>query len=368
MEPRSVDAVSGSVLIPATALQSLTERIVRAMGSEADEAAIVATHLVEANLRGHDSHGVGMLPHYVRNLTSGALRPNRHVAFVRRDGPCATSDGDLGWGPGAARAAPAWASARATDGGIGVITLRHAQHIGRVGTYAEQACDAGMIFIAFVNAISGSPRVAPFGGADGRMSTEPVCIGVPTGDPARPVVLDFATSQVALGKMRVANNEGRTVKPGLLIDAAGRPTDQPGVLYTEPKGAILPFGAHKGSGLALICGLLGGALSGSGTIQPGTPRDRGIVNGMFALVLDPARLVERPWFEREVAALIAHVKASPPAAPGVPVQVAGEPERAARAARSRDGVPIDAVTWAEIRAAAATLGVPDSAFEAAAVA
>ena len=271
----------------------------------------------------------------------------------------------MGFGQVIAREATAWAIGRAGAGGIGVFTLRNTQHIGRVGSYAEQACDAGMIFIGFVNVVSGDPRVAAFGGADGRMSTEPVCIGVPTDDPACPVVLDFATSQVALGKMRVATNEGRRVGPGLLIDAAGQPTDQPGVLYTEPKGAILPFGGHKGSGLALICGLLGGALAGGGTIQPATPRDRGIVNGMFALVLDPARLIERPWFEREVADLIAHVKASPPARAGVPVQVAGEPERAVRAARLRDGLSIDPVTWADITEAAVTVGVPAAALQAA---
>ena len=230
MASQSTNAASRGVLIPAAALQALTERIVRAMGSEAGEAAIVATHLVEANLRGHDSHGVGMLPAYVNNLTNGAVRPNQHIDFARRDGPFAVIDGGMGFGQVTAREAIAWAIERAGICGIGVFTLRNTQHIGRVGSYAEQACDAGMIFVGFVNVVSGDPRVAPFGGSDGRMSTEPVCIGVPTGDSARPVVLDFATSQVALGKMRVANNEGRSVGPDLLIDAAGRPTDQPGVL------------------------------------------------------------------------------------------------------------------------------------------
>ena len=363
MEPEGKDATSRDVLISCAALQSIAEGIVRAMGSEAGEAAIVATHLVEANLRGHDSHGVGMLPSYVRNLKSGALRPNRHVEFVRADGPLAGLGGGLGYGPVAARAAPAGAGGGAAPAGIALFTLRNTQHIGRVGSYAEQAVDAGMIFICFVNVVSGDPRVAAFGGSDGRMGTEPVCIGMPTGDPVRPVILDFATSQVAMGKMRVATNKGQTVGPGLLIDAAGQPTDQPAVLYAEPKGAILPFGAHKGSGLALICGLLGGALGGGGTIQPATPRDRGIVNGMFALVLDPTRLVDRPWFEQEVAALIEHVKTSPPAQAGVPVQVAGEPERTMRASRLRDGIPVDAVTWAEIRAAAAAVGAPPVPFE-----
>ena len=253
--------------------------------------------------------------------------------------------------------AMAWAIDTARDSGSAIFTLRDSQHIGRVGTYAEQAVTAGMISLHFVNAISGAPRVAPWGGSDGRVSTEPVCIGVPTSDAAAPVVLDFATSQVALGKVRVAYKAGREMDAGVLIDALGQPTRSPAVIYEEPKGAVLPFGRYKGSGLALICGLLGGALSGGGTMQPATSRERGIVNGMFCIVIEPGRLIDLAWFRAETEAFLAHVKASAPADPAVPVLTAGEPERRHRAAAMAEGIEIDAGSWQEIAEAAAGFGI-----------
>src|SRR5262249_32614241 len=154
--------------------------------------------------------------------------------------------------------------------------------------------------VAFVNGVSGPPRVAPFRGADGRLSTNPVCIAIPAAGRTAPIILDFATSRIALGKVRVAYNEGQHVTDGALIDHQGRPTTDPAVIYNEPWGAVQPFGEHKGYGLALICEILGGALAGGGTTQPENSRERGIVNGMIAFVLEPGRLVDLPWFQHEI--------------------------------------------------------------------
>ena len=341
--------------IPHAELHEMVCRMLAGMGSAPEEARIVADHLIEANLKGHPSHGAGMMPAYVRNWRAGNLRANRHARIVQQHGTMAVFDGQMGFGQVVAREAMAWAVDTARSSGSAIFTLREAQHIGRVGTYAEQAVAAGMISLHFVNAISGDPRVAPFGGSDGRMSTEPVCVGVPTADPEQPIILDFATSQVALGKVRVAYNAGKPMDDGVLIDAHGQPTRDPARIYEAPKGAVLPFGRHKGSGLALICGLLGGALSGGGTMQPATPRDRGIVNGMFCVTLDPARLVDLGWFHQEIAAFIAHVTASPPADPAQPVMVAGEPERRHRAAALVDGIELDERSWSEITSEAEAL-------------
>jgi len=179
-----------------------------------------------------------------------------------------------------------------------------------------------------------------------------------------PILLDMATSKVALGKIRVAHNEGREVADGLLIDKTGQPTRDPGVMYQEPRGALQPMGDHKGYGLATFCELLAGALTGYGTIQPGNERHGGIINNMLAILIDPERLVERPWLENEVDALVDYFKGSPAADPAKPVMVAGDPERASRAGRIRDGVPIDATTWEEILTAGESVGFSrDSALD-----
>ena len=176
-------------------------------------------------------------------------------------------------------------------------------------------------------------------------------------DAAAPVILDFAASQVALGKVRVAYKAGNQMEDGILIDQRGRPTRDPAVIYEEPLGAVMPMGRHKGSGLAMICSLLGGALSGGGTIQPGTSRERGIVNGMFCVTFDPARLIGIEAFREEAMAFVGHVKRSPPADPASPVLIAGDPERLHRAKALVEGIELDEGSWQDISDAAAGLGV-----------
>jgi uncharacterized oxidoreductase len=199
--------------------------------------------------------------------------------------------------------------------------------------------------------------VAPYRGREGRLSTNPICIAVPGTAATAPIILDFATSRIALGKVRVAHNEGKQVVEGALIDADGKPTTDPGVIYSEPLGTVLPFGEHKGSGLALIAELLAGAIVGSGTTQPARSRDRGIVNAMLTVVIDPERMTSRAFIEAEIDALIAYVKSAPPTDPALPVLIAGEPERIARAQRIAEGIEIDATTWRQIGEAAASVGV-----------
>jgi uncharacterized oxidoreductase len=344
------------MLIEAGHLHETARRLLLAGGSEATEAAIVADHLIESNLRGHDSHGVGVLPAYIRNIGLGRLRPNRHAEFIRRDPTIAVVDGGMGFGQVIAREATDWAIGAAREHGLALMALRQVHHVGRVGTYGERAVEAGLIAISFVNGLSAAPRVAPFGGREPRMATNPVCIAVPNGD--APVVLDFATSRIALNKVRVARNEGRHVLPGALITADGEPTTDPDVMYGDgPRGALLPFGEHKGSGLALICELLGGALTGGPAAHHADPEDLAIINGMFSILVDPGRLADLPMFQQEVAAVVAHVKTAAPVDPERPVLVAGEPERLMRRRRLEEGIPVDATTWGGILAAGAAMGV-----------
>jgi uncharacterized oxidoreductase len=338
-------------------LRDLTARLLKAGGCSETEATIVTDHLVEANLSGHDSHGVGMLPHYFRNLAAGTLVPNQTPEIVSEAATFAVWDGRSGYGQVIARDAMAWAIGAAKRHGVAVHGLRNTHHIGRVGTYGEIVAKSGLVSVHFVNGVSGPPAVAPYRGREGRFSTNPICIAVPGTAATAPIILDFATSRIALGKVRVAHNEGKQVVAGALIDTDGEPTTNPGVMYNEPRGNVLPFGEHKGSGLALIAELLAGAIVGSGTIQPANSRDRGIVNAMLTVVIDPERMTSREFIEAEIDALIAYVKAAKPSDPDFPVLIAGEPERIARAKRMTDGIEIDATTWKQICEVAASVGV-----------
>lgn len=343
--------------IAAPALQQVIYNIILRGGSDESEAAIVATHLLDANLAGHDSHGVGMIPTYVEHLHAGLLTPNRPARCVSDSGSILLFDGDAGYGQRVAREAMQVAIDRCRDTGLTLMGLRNAHHIGRIGAYGEQAINAGLVSLHFVNVTDHRPLVAPFRGSDARFGTNPLCIAIPGTAHTAPILLDMATSRIALGKVRVAMNKGEQVAAGTLIDAHGQPTTDPQVMFQEPCGALLPIGEHKGYGLALLCELLSGLLTGGGTIQPGNPRRGSIVNHMLSIIIDPTRLVAQDWLHAELDALIAYAKASPPAAPALPVQVAGEPEQATRALRLRDGIPLDPVTWAAILAAGERVGL-----------
>jgi uncharacterized oxidoreductase len=341
----------------ADCLRRLTSAILKSGGSAAAEAHLVADHLVQANLAGHDSHGVGMVPSYVRHLQAGLVVPNTSVTLVKDDGPTLMFDGRRGYGRCVAGEAMAAALARCRQTGVVVMTLANAHHIGRVGAYGELASSAGLISLHFVNVTDHRPLVAPFRGTDARFVTNPICIAVPGTERQPPLLLDMATSAVAMGKVRVARNEGKAVDESILIDASGRPTRDPNVMYTEPRGALLPFGEHKGYALAVVTELLAGGLSGGPTIQPGNVRAGGTINNMLAVLIDPARLAGVEWLRREIDGFVDYVKASPPAESGAPVLVPGDPERAARAERAQRGIEVDATTWEEILQAGEKVGL-----------
>lgn len=340
-------------------LSAVCERILQGAGSSAAEAHSVVANLVMANLSGHDSHGVGMLPRYVDAVLEGGLIPNTGVRVALDAGAMLALDGQRGYGQIVGEQAMQLAIERAKTHGNCIMTLGQSHHLGRIGHWAEMAVAQGLVSIHFVNVLS-RPVVAPWGGADGRFGTNPCCIGVPLAG-REPFVLDFATSRVAQGKMRVAYNEGRKVEPGYLIDPSGHPTTDPGVVVVpQPPsasgnlfGALMTFGEHKGYGLAVACELLGGALSGGGTWHREADTKRAVYNGMLTILIDPKKLGTQEAFEREAQAFVDWLHGGP-VAPGVDsVLIAGDPERAARQTRRQHGITIDAATWGEIEQAAA---------------
>ena len=356
--------MSDTHLIPVSRLQTAIHLVVRGFGSQEAEVQAVSGNLIDANLTGHDSHGIGMLPRYAEAFLQGGLQPNAHVSTLLDAGAMLRLDGNAGFGQVIGAEAMALGIARAKSLGSCIVALGNAHHLGRIGAWAETAAAAGLVSLHFVNVISRA-IVAPHGGADARFGTNPFCAGVPlTG--RDPVILDFATSMIAQGKTRVAYNKGELVAPGCLIDDQGRPTQEPRYSVVPPIGALLTFGAHKGFGMAMMCELLGGALAAGMTQRNDDGSQRRVLNGMFSVLVDPAMLADRAAFEVEALGFIDWVKASPPREGFGPVQMAGEPERAWRAKRMAEGVPVDATTWREILAAAGQLGVDPVQVQAAA--
>jgi hydroxycarboxylate dehydrogenase B len=334
-------------------LAAAIQTIVAAGGSEAREAKIVAENLVTANLTGHDSHGVGMIPRYIESLLEGGLKVNQHPAVKFDGGAMMSLDGNAGYGQVIGLEAMEIGIARAKEHGMCVMGLGRAHHLCRIGQWAEQAVAAGLISLHFTNVISRS-IVAPHGGADARFGTNPVTVGIPIPNEP-PFILDMATS--------VAHNKREKVSPEWLIDNQGQPTADPKFGVIEPFGALRTFGLHKGYGLAVVCELLGGALTGGGTWHSDDRSKKRVWNGMLTILIDPKRMGTADVFGAETTAFLESLRKSP-VAPGFDkVRIAGEPERETRAKREKEGIAVDDNTWNDIIAAGAKLKVERAVLE-----
>lgn len=334
-------------------LRVIVATIFRAAGSTEREADLIASHLVESNLRGHDSHGVGAVPAYIQNVRNGTLALNRELGIVLDNGSLLVCDGRSGAGQVMAHDAMALGIARAREHGSCVAMLRDSHHIGRIGHWAEQCAAAGLVSVHFVNVVS-EPSVAPFGGTAPRLGTNPFAVGIPRLD-QRPIVVDFATSRWAVGKVRVAFNKGEPVPEGTLLDAQGRPTLDPAALFADPPGALVTFGEHKGFGLSLACEVLAAALSG-GRNQTGPRSSPAILNSMFSIIVSPDHLGSFASFADQVEAIVRWVLSENGTGPGA-VRLPGDPEEESTQRRTREGIPIDATTLDQIQQAAAEVGL-----------
>jgi uncharacterized oxidoreductase len=351
--------------IAADRLQRLSATILEAAGSRAAEAEKVAARLVDANLNGHDSHGVIRVPQYVDQVRSGDIAPNRAAEVVSETDTVTVLDGRGGYGQIVGEQSVQAALDKAALHGVALSALRNSAHLGRLGDWAEMAAAAGMASLHFVNATGIPLRVVPHGGRDGRGTTNPLAIGIPVPDGA-PVVLDFATSAIAEGKVRLARNKGVEVPPDCLLDADGRPTTDPNQLYTDPPGTLLPFGGgvsgHKGGALWLMVDLFAGAFTGGGCSRPPAKQAR-FSSSMLSIVIAPEAFADPDGLGAEIRRHLEFVKSSRPRTAGGEVLLPGEPERRAKAERLAHGIPIDPTTWAHIMAAGESLGLERAALE-----
>jgi uncharacterized oxidoreductase len=342
--------------IPAGELRSLGAQIFEGFQVPHEEAVLVAELLVRANLVGHDSHGAIRIPQYAQAIRSGLVKPGMPLEIVKELPATALIDGHWGLGQVVARHAMELAIQKARDTKISSVCAYNLYHVGRLADYTRIAAEQDFVAIMVVNGGGASPIVAPFGGAAGRLSTNPISIAFPTGGPV-PFLFDMATSVVAEGKVRVKRNRGERTPDGWLLDNQGHPTTDPNAFYQEPRGAILPLGGsagHKGFGLAMVVEILGGILARAGYGRPGASR---FSNGTFIVVIDISAFVDPGQFRTEVDDLLAYVK-SAPTAPGVEaIFYPGEPEAMEQQRRERDGILLEDETWQQIMALAQELGI-----------
>jgi len=340
---------------PVDALRTFAASVFCAAGSADAESQLVGDHLVDANLAGHDSHGVIRIAKYLYWHSRGLVLANQHAKVVRESPGHVVIDGQFGYGQVIGREAMDIAIGKARRSGVCALSIRNSGHLGRIGAWAEQCADAGLASIHFVNTSGFGILVAPFGGSDRRLSANPIAAGAPGAD-GPPLVLDISTSAIVEGKIQVARNQGKELPEGCTIDADGQPNRDPDRFYGPPEGALLPVGGHKGYGLSVFCEILAGALTGGLTTNPANDTAGRLVNNMLSVVFDPAAFCGAEEFAAEVTRMSQWVKASPPAAPGGEVLLPGEIERRTRAEREKNGIPIDAVTRSQINEAVRPLG------------
>ena len=347
----------------AVTLRNVCHNLFTAAGATAEEAECVAERLVEANLMGHDSHGVIRLQQYLSAIEKGEIVPGASLEIVTETAASAVIDGHWGFGQVIARQAAAIGVQKAHSSGLAAVTVRGANHIGRLGSYVEDVAKHGMIGLMFCNSHGAGVCVAPWGGTRPRLATSPLAAAVPMlpkPDPDRlfgMMVLDMTTSIVAEGKVRVKKNRGERTPEGWILDSNGTPTTDPNDFYGPPRGSILPFGGqsgHKGYGLSIVVDLLAGALSGAGsTRKPGSR----VANAFLLIVLDIEQFVPREEFADSVSELARFVKSSALMEGFEEIILPGEIEQRNMAHRSSTGVFIEDETWEQIKSLGQKLGV-----------
>lgn len=344
------------VTISASALTDFATRLLEAGGAGHAEAVRVGASLVDANLKGYDSHGVMRIPFYVQAIKDGEVVPGAEWVVLNESDSRVTADAN--WGFGQIQADRLFEKLRTKVGATGVAcgTMIHSGHIGRLGEYCELAAAANLVSIWMVNSHGAAVRVAPPGGKAPRLSTNPLAIGVP--HRAEPLVLDFSTSATAEGKVRVKKIAGEPCPPGWLLDNEGRPTTDPNTLYGSPPGSILPMGgpqAYKGFGLGLMIEILTGALSGGVCAREVPYPKKG--NCVFSLLLDPGQFGGQEHFAGEVQQLVEYIRGCPRVEGVDRILLPGDPERILAERRLRDGLTLDEENWRQLAQLGQKLGV-----------
>lgn len=343
------ETVEEGVRYKASDLKRHCQAILQAVGTPDDLASIVAESLVDANLAGHDSHGVMRLTSYVAGVRTGQVQPAARAVVESLSDACARVDGAWGWGQPAAHIATHTASDLARARGVGLVTVGRCNHIGRLGEYVEKVSRAGQIGLMVCNS---PPAVAPYGGYTRILGTNPIGWGAPRTPGKSPIVVDFATASIAEGKLRIAHAKGSKVPLGAVVDKRGQPTNDTAAFYGG--GALTTFGGHKGFGLSVMAELMAGVLSGTG-LSSDPDYNRG--NGTVLLAIDVGRFLPTNDFMSQVDALEGRLHAAPAAAGFDAILMPGEPEWRSRSQRTAEGIPIPAATLRAVNDLAQEVGL-----------
>ena len=342
--------------IPADLIRKQLDAVFKSWGMMETYRSVCIRQMVEADLMGIDSHGIGMLPNYEKYRLKGSLVVNAEVTVVEDRQAVALMDGGHGMGHVAATRAMEMAMEKARVFGVGAVSVRHSNHYGAAGVYSNMARRGGLLGISTTGTTQRS--VVPTFGREPRFSTNPLAFAAP-GKETDGFSLDMATSTVAIGKIMIAKREGRSIPPGWALDREGRPeTDPVAAMQADPKrltplGGTRELGSHKGYGLAIMVEILASILSnsyvGSYNLETGE-RGKFLNIGHFFLALDPVPFRgESGAFEASLDRLVDLLHATPPADPDQPVMVAGDPEIAAYKERAENGIPLTDTLIAEIR-------------------
>jgi uncharacterized oxidoreductase len=342
-------------------LVSAISEIFLALRVPSDAARVVAKHLVDADLCGVSSHGIIRVPQYVEAVEAGRVVADARLVIEHETVSAVRLDGGNGFGQVMARGAMEIAVERAGRTGAAVVTLHNCGHTGRIGAYTEQAARRGMAALMMVNSGGCGQWVAPFGGAAGRLATNPLSLAVPT-EAGDPLLVDIATSVAPEGKIRTKLAAGQPIPLGWAVDHRGEATTNPADLYGPPRGALLPFGGHKGFGLSMLVDALAGGLSGAGCCTDADGPLAGQTDGVLMLAINVAAFCRPAEFLQMIQRQIAHVKSAPPSAGTVEILVPGELEGRTRRQRLRDGIPVEESTWKQLQQSASRFHVALPAF------
>ncbi len=349
--------------MPKIATERLTligQALFEAAGTPRAEAELVMRHIVGANLVGHDSHGVIQIPTYLERIKKGHIVPGAPWTIVRESPTTTVVDGHWGFGYVVNERAMQLTIDKARHADVAAATVFRQGHIGRLSSYTQMAAAAGMIGLVTADSGRSAKAVAPFGGREARLGTNPISIAIPS-DLEGPLYLDMATSAAAAGKIALAVARNERVPDGWVIGSDGRPTNDPRQL--REGGALLPLGGpeggYKGTGLAVIVEILCGLLTGLGFgVEPSGRHN----DGCFMAVFNVAAFRPLAEFKKEVGEFAAYLKATPPALGSSGVLYPGEIEHIRQQQRSRNGIEVEDATWSKLRQLAASYGLAERLF------
>ncbi len=343
--------------IAAERLGEIGRALFIAAGTPPGEAELVMRHIVSANLAGHDSHGVIQIPTYLDRIKRGHIVPGAPWTIVQESPGTTVVDGHWGFGYVANERAMRLTIDKAKTANVAAATVFRQGHIGRVASYTLMAAEAGMIGLCTANSGRSPKAVAPFGGREARLGTNPISMAIPS-DLAGPLYLDMATSAAAAGKIALAVARNEPVPDNWVIGKDGRMTNDPSQL--RQGGALLPLGGpeggYKGTGLAVMVEILCGLLTGLGFGVEPTGRHN---DGCFMAVFNVAAFRPLAEFKKDVGDFVAYLKSTPPAEGSSGVLYPGEIEHRRDQDRRKNGIEVEDATWYRLRSLAEDYGVSD---------